>query len=505
MNPRHQRRETAFRGPVMIGLGCCLLLTAACGTRQSRADVLKAEGAGGAAVTAGGDGGASAVAGGVVPGARTGGAAAPGTPGAATTGGGLATSGGSTGTPAGGGTTGTTSGGGTTGSTSGGGTTGSSSTGTTGATGGGCTKVGKTIVLGQVVSASGIIGANVGSAIPVLQAWAKYINASGGIACHPVSVLGRDDASDPGKASSAVQDLVENRKAVGIVASFVPLSISGFKSAVDKEKVPVIGGDLFSTTWWDDPLFYPVGTYVNANAFGSSQALAASGQTKVAVIYCIEAGVCPPYKDAVVQNASKGRYTVVYDKQVSITQPTFTSECQSAKAAGATQINMILEGGGVARFASSCANLGYYPKFAVASLGATFDPNSADVQKMTATIASAANDWFTASVPGQKAFQDSMKRYAPNLKLDPTSILAWADGMMVKAAIERLGAEAQGDITTAMLRKALAKTQNETLDGLITPNSFSPSQGVNPKNMCYFTDQFRGDGKWHRLNQSCLS
>jgi branched-chain amino acid transport system substrate-binding protein len=361
-------------------------------------------------------------------------------------------------------------------------------------------------VLGQVVSASGIIGANVGSALPAMQAWAKAMNAGGGIACHPVTVLGRDDASDPGKASSAVQDLVQNKKAVAVVGAFVPLSISGFKSAVDKEKVPVIGGDLFSTTWWTDPLFYPVGTYVNANAFGSSQALAAGGAKKVAVIYCIEAGVCPPYKDAVVQNAGRGGYSVVYQKQVSITQPTFTSECQSAKDAGATQINMILEGGGVARFANSCAQLGYYPKFAVASLGATFDTGNVAVKKMTVTIASAANDWFTTTVPGQVEFQNAMKRYAPNLKLDPTAILAWADGMMVKAAIERLGSSAHGiPVTTEMIFKGLSMVKGETLKGLIAPNSFSPSRGPNPKNNCYFTDQFRADGKWHRLNESCLT
>jgi branched-chain amino acid transport system substrate-binding protein len=355
------------------------------------------------------------------------------------------------------------------------------------------------------VSASGIIGANVGSALPVLQAWARYINASGGIACHPVTVLGRDDASDPGKASSAVQDLVESSKAVALVANYVPLSISGFKSALDKEKVAAIGGDLFSTTWWTDPLFYPVGTFVDANAFGSSQSLAAKGATKVASIYCLEAAVCPGYNAAVVNNASKGGYKVVYKKQVSITQPSFTSECQSAKSAGATQVNMILEGGGVARFANSCAQIGYYPKFAVASLGATFDPGNAAVKKMTATIASAANDWFTSDTPAQAAFQTAMARYAPNVKLDPTSILAWADAMMVKVAVEKLGAAAVGKpITAAMIRQGLAKVQHETLGGLIQPNDFSPTQGVNPHNNCYYTDQFQADGKFHKLAIGCL-
>jgi ABC-type branched-subunit amino acid transport system substrate-binding protein len=482
-------------GRLVLVVGCAVVLTA-CGSRVPTADIVKAEG-GGAVTTVLG-----------TPSPGTQGTVVGGTSGGAVTGGAgpVASGAAGPGTTTGGGTAVGSSGGGTTGGATGGGATGGGTTG--GATTGGgttCTKAGPTILLGQVVSASGIIGANVGSAIPALQAWAKAMNAQGGIACHPVQVFAKDDASDPGKSSSAVQDLVQNKKVVSLVGAYVPLSISGFRSAVDKEKIPVIGGDLFSVDWWESPYFYPVGTYVNANAFGSSQALAAAGATKVAVIYCLEAAVCPPYKDAVVQNAAKGGYQVVYNTQVSITTPSFTSQCQSAQSAGATQINMILEGGGVARFANSCAQIGYYPKFAVASLGATFDIGNAAVQKMSVTIASAANDWFTRTTKGQVAFQDAMKRYAPNQKLDPTAILAWSNGMMVKKAIEKLGASAVGvPITTAMVRKGLAMVQNETLDGLIASNSFSPTMGPNPKNMCYFTDQFRAPGQWHRLSIGCL-
>lgn len=373
----------------------------------------------------------------------------------------------------------------------------------------GCTKQGPPIVLGSVVSASGIIGANVGSAIPVLGAWAKYINATGGIACHPVQLFSQDDASDPGKASSAVQDLVQNRKAIGLVGNFIPLSISGFKSALDKAKVPAVGGDLFSTTWWSDPLFYPVGTHVDANATGSTLSLVKEGFDKVAVIYCIEAAVCPPYKDAIKKNASANGYEVVYDVQVSITAPDYTTQCQSAKNAGAEQINMIVEGSGVSRIARSCASIGYFPRFAVASLGATFDINDKNVQKMSPTIASAANDWFTSGSAGQKEFQDAMKRYAPTLKLDPTAPLAWADGMMVKAAIEKLGAAAEGvPITTEMLRKGLSLVKNETLKDMIRPTSFSPDQGVNPKTPCFYSMIFSKPGspvgRWEKASSGCL-
>ncbi len=388
-----------------------------------------------------------------------------------------------------------------------GGTGGSAKAGTN--TSAGCTQQGPPIVLGQVVSFSGFIGANVGSAVPVLGAWAKHINAQGGIACHPVQLFSADDASDPGKSSAAVQDLVKNKKAIGLVANFVPLSISGFKSALNSVKVPAVGGDLYSTTWWSDPLFYPVGTYVDGNAIGSTVSVAKGGANKVASIYCIEAAICPPYNQAVKRGAANGGYQVVYDVQITVTAPDYTTQCQSAKNAGATQLSMIVEGSTVSRFARSCAAIGYFPKFAVASLGATFAPTDENVRKMSVTIASASNDWYSSDSAGQKTFQDAMKRYAPTLKLDPTSPLAWADGMMVKAAIEKLGAAAVGvPITTEMLRKGLSMIKNETLQDMIKPTSFSPSQGVNPKTPCYYSMVFSKagspPGRWEDASSGCL-
>ena len=372
-----------------------------------------------------------------------------------------------------------------------------------------CTKQGPPLILGQVTEASGIIGANNGQAIPVLQAWAKYINANGGIACRSVQVISQDSASDPAKASAQVRDLVQNKKAVALVANFVPLSISGFKSAVDELKVPVVGGDLFNSIWWADPLFYPVGTHVTAQAVGSTTAMAKAGADKVAVIYCIEGAICPPYKDAIRQYADSSGYSVVYDVQVSLTQPDFTSQCQSAKNAGATAINMIVDGSAVGRVARSCAAIGYFPKLAVASLGATFDQNDKNVRKASVSIASATHDWYSTEVPGQKALQESMKRYAPTVKLNSTAPLAWADGMMVKVAIEKLGAKALGvPITSVMVREGLAMVKNETLGGLVKPNSFSPTQGVNPPNPCYFAFVFSPPGKegqWARATDGCMT
>ena len=489
-----QPRRRIRRSPRVIVAAAALsaLLTAtACGTRVPESSVIKAEQ--GAIVTLNA-GQAAALAGGGTQ--NGGGALSNGAGGLGTlpTAGATLAAGGGTGTGSAGGGAGS-SGGGTSGSGSGAGGSGGGSNASAS-----CTSQGAPLVIGQVTTASGVIGPDVGSAATVSQVWARYINANGGIACHPVQVLTRDDGSDPSKSQSEVNDVVGNGHAQALFADFVPISIAGFQSAVDKASVPVIGGDLFSTVWWSDPNFYPVGTYVSSNAIGSTAAVAKTGHTKVAVLYCIEAAICPPYKDAVVSGAAKNGYQVVYNSQVTITAPDYTSVCQNAKNAGATQISMIVDGSAVSRIARSCLSIGYNVPMAVASLGSTFPKSDANVQKMTVTLASAAAPWFLSNTPALAAFQSAMHTYAPSLPTDPTTIVAWADGMMLKTAIEKLGAAARnGPITTSMIKKGLEMVRNETLGGLVAPTSFSPNNGPNPHNPCYFPATFGSGGVYRSL------
>jgi branched-chain amino acid transport system substrate-binding protein len=471
-----------------------MALATSCGSRVPTAAIVRAEGSGQQLASASGQSG----------GGSSGSGSALGSTGKSTT---TIAAGSGSGVTGGGGST--TSGGS---SSQGGGTSsggGSGATPSAAAVAAGCTKEGSPLIIGQDISATGIIGADIGSAKPVLAAWVAYINAQfGGLQCHPVQLYSEDDQSDPNKAASNVNDLVQNKHAVALVGNYVPISISGFRSALDQNNVPAIGGDLFALDWDQDPLMYPVGTGVEADAYGSVQSLAAAGHKKVAVLYCVEAAICPPYNADIQKDAAKAGATVVYSASVSITQPDYTAECEAAKNAGATQIAMIVDGGAVDRLAASCKSIGYVVPYAIASLGATFSKTDPNIAAMTATIASQAVPWILNDTPAEQAFQTAMKTYAPGLPLDPTTTVAWADGMMLQAAINQLGTAARGvNITTAMIRQGLAKIQNEPLGGLIAPQSYSPNEGANPPNMCYFPAFFNTGSQWTApigSNSACL-
>jgi branched-chain amino acid transport system substrate-binding protein len=362
-----------------------------------------------------------------------------------------------------------------------------------------CTGQESPVVIGQVTEASGIMGQNTGSSAPVVAAWAKHVNdAYGGLACHKVKLLLGDDQSDPGRAAAFVDDFV-NRGAVGFVGNFVQLSVSGFRSAINKHGTPAVGGDGFAADWTEDPLMYPVGTGFKALAFGTMASLAqTTGAKKVAVIYCIESAACPLFFRSIRDNAASIGASVVHDAGVSITSTDFTAFCQNAKNAGATQITALLDGSSISRLGRSCASIGYAVPFAVGSLGATFTKTDPNLRSRTVTLASSVQSWFdSGGGPGQAEFLAAMRDYVPNLGLDPASVLAWSDGMMLKAALDRLGAEArEHDITPAMIRRGLAMLKGETLGGLVAPTTFDPSRGANAENPCWFPVVFGHDGRF---------
>lgn len=360
-----------------------------------------------------------------------------------------------------------------------------------------CTSAGEPVIIGQVASASGIVGQNNGDAVPVAQVWAQHMNEKfGGLACHPIRFISKDDGSDPGRAASAVAEL-KQQGAQALISNIVPLSFSGFHSGVDKAKIPAIGGDLSDLPWWEDPLLYPVGTSIEAVSYGTMATVAEHGFKKVAVLYCVEAAACPTFAAAVRTHAGKQGAKVVYESSVSLAAPDYTSQCQNARNAGADQITLIMDGAGISRLARSCLAINYNVPFAAQALGANFDTSDPNVRKVTVSIAGFGAPWVDPSTPGQEEMLTALRTYAPSLRLDATAPSAWIGGMMLKAAVDKLGAEARDNpLTTDLIVKGLSMIKNETLDGMVGPTTFTGPTEPNPRNPCFFPVKFTSDGKW---------
>lgn len=461
-------------GPVALAAGMVLL--AGCGSAYTTDELLQAQGA---AAPAALDAGQSTPGTGAVPGSGTGAGAV--VPGAAVSGGSGtipnagasngATAPGTSGKPA----QSANSSAGTTPTTGGGGSSAGAGTGAGAAT---CTKPGAPLIIGQVGAWSGLVGQSAGGARTGLAVWANHVNAKGGLACHPIRLTSVDDQSDGAKAAAAVNDLVQNKKAVALVGSMVPIDAAAYRTATEANKVPTIGGDYVSEEWLKSPYMYPVGGSPEGVYTATMKGAVAQGKKSFATIHCVEAAACSLGQSIAVRNAESVGAKIVYSTTVSLTQSDFTSQCQNARSAKADAIYYFGDGASVHRLARSCNNLGFNPLIMIPSLAAISslrtDPN---VNKGGLVFGPSVFPWMLDNTAAHQEFQTAYKRYAPGAPTDAAAATGWTSGKMLEAVIAALGSEAvNSPITTDLIMKGLGKIKNETLGGLVPPTSYTFNQ-----------------------------
>ena len=197
------------------------------------------------------------------------------------------------------------------------------------------------------------------------------------------------------------------------------------------------------------------------------------------MVYCVEAAPCAQANQQSAKLAEAAGVTVVNNQSISLTQTDYTSNCQTAKNAGADSVLAVFDSSALQRFFRSCAAIGYFPPSATIGLAvgaaAAADPN---VRKATVTVTPTNAPYFNSFVPGVADFLRAMKRYAPGVEPDNSSISAFTSGRLFEAALARVAAEARsGRVTTAMILKGLNSIKNERLDGLVaTPLTFRANE-----------------------------
>ncbi|HVU72343.1 MAG TPA: ABC transporter substrate-binding protein [Mycobacteriales bacterium] len=350
-----------------------------------------------------------------------------------------------------------------------------------------CTTSGAPVVLGQVGTFSGVVGAVFSQAKTALAIWANDINSRGGLACHPVRVVSKDDGGSPANANSAVQDLVKNDHAIAIVGSMVATTVSGLQQGIDQTGVPAVGGDAANPIWTTDPLFRVEGGTFDPSLLGMAHLAALASKPKIGLLYCIEAAICSQSGPILTKGAPEVGAQIVYSASVSITQPSFTAQCQSAKNAGAQSLILGLDSSGVQRLARDCVALDYHPLL-ITTATALNGPSIADdpnLQGMQTT--SRVAPWMQTDTPGGAAFLAAVQRYAPTLAVDEAGAEGWASAKLLEAAVNALGASARGDLTPALIIKGLGLVKNETLGGLSPAITFTAGK-ASPENPCYYIE-----------------
>ena len=352
-----------------------------------------------------------------------------------------------------------------------------------------CTQQLAPVVLGQTLASSGLVGAAIAGLRTGLAVWAKDINARGGVQCHPVQLIQLDDASDPARVSANWNQLIHDRGAVALVGGGVPIAIAALRTSAERDKVPVVGGDVTAVDWVQSPYLFPTGGTPLTSYDGGliDAAKIAKGPLKAGIFYCVEASICTSLKNNLPKSAERAGAALGPVTAVSLTQPDFTSECQTMKAAGVNIIFFGIDGSASIRAARSCASLNYFPTIATGAIAvSTAAAADAGLRRNNMFLGTGVVPYTTTDTPGIKAFHEGMKRYAPSTLEGQQELLGWAAGKLFEAALAKVATKARaGTVTTEMILEGLWSLKGEKLDGLSPGATFtkgSPAKSID----CYY-------------------
>lgn len=351
-----------------------------------------------------------------------------------------------------------------------------------------CTQRLSPIILGQTLATSGLLGSTVGNTRAGLAIWAQAVNARGGIYCHPVQVTSLDDGSDSAKVAANWNSL-KNRGMVAMLGAAEPITMGALRASAERDKIPVIGGDLVDLAWFQSPWLFPQGAHPFTTFDGSlvEAAKARTGSKVAGLVYCVEASICTGIKNNYANSARLAGLNVGLVKAVSLTQSDFTAECQAMRDAKVDVLWLALDGSGNTRLARSCEALGYHPQLATNALGAPPAVAEDPLMRKRSLYLAAPNVPFSVrDTPGAAEFGAAMERFAPGFKLDQSVMQGWASGKLFEAALAKVAAQARtSDVTTQLILEGLWQLKKETMQGLSPGVTFGQDKpAVVPR--CYY-------------------
>ena len=324
---------------------------------------------------------------------------------------------------------------------------------------------------------------------PALQAWAKWVNAHGGINGHPVKLIIKDNKNDQALAVSLVKELVEEDHVIAFVSNQDGNLNSGYADYLEEKGIPVLGGSVFlPEPWISSPMFYPQGITAIQQLNAIIQTTKDQGFQNIGSLACAEATQCGAANKLLESLAEDAGLPYVYGAVVSSTAPDYTASCLAAKDAGAKMIVLLVASADQGtKIADDCARQDFSPAWFVP--GEAISSGYLSSKSFNNTYnTSPIQPWFSKD-PTMKDFHAAMKKYAKGVDLDDPNTMpltagdAWASGLMLEKAVELSGAT--GAPTTADILAGLAKFDNETLGGFAAGLTFTD---VSDKTVgCYFT------------------
>jgi branched-chain amino acid transport system substrate-binding protein len=320
------------------------------------------------------------------------------------------------------------------------------------------------IVVGDICSCTGPLGAGALPTTAVLQSWAKWVNAHGGIDGHDVNLIVKDDGSNQGVAISDTKELIAAH-----ADAIADNSITGeaWGSYARAAHIPVVG--LGGT--WDYPDYFVTGTTVN-NYYGAlAVAAKKSGAKKFGLVVCAEVAACTGAQAPTTAALKRVGIKLTYFTTISFAAPNYTAQCLATKESGAKIVEVGDAASVIQHFMEDCAKQDYQPKLVEALTVFNNWPETAAFNNTIAMMPTYPWPFHTAVT---KEMYSALDKYSPGTATNPdfsgTGAAAWADGIMIQTALQL--SKPGKNITAADVLNGLYKFHGETLGGLVPPTTF---------------------------------
>jgi branched-chain amino acid transport system substrate-binding protein len=329
---------------------------------------------------------------------------------------------------------------------------------------------GSPITIGVLCSCTGAFGSTVSQAYIVVQDWAKSVNASGGLSGHPVTLVEKDNASVAGTALTNAQSIISAKP-----TAIIDLDILDgvWEKPASAAKIPVVGGNFSSPSYYQDPNWYPSGQTNDSITYAVAATAKQAGATNLADFYCAESAQCQESVPLIKAAGQSVGVPVTYSASISATAPNYTAQCVAAQQAGVKAIFVGDTISVIARVANDCKQQGYNPIFVTEGTG---------FQDLALTAPGLENSlWspypilpYFSTASAVTAMNTVLDKYSPGLRNNPQTwseyaAQAWTAGLLIAESVKNAGVTASEAVTPAVITAGLNKVSSDTLGG------FSPS------------------------------
>lgn len=314
------------------------------------------------------------------------------------------------------------------------------------------------------------------------EAAVAEINAAGGICGRQLRVIWAATAGSADRYGQQARSLVDDQQVFALTAA--DLAHGGGAQFLAQRGVPVIGGESAANTWFQSPVYYPIGNQYNGTAMMADWAVRNGRATRFAVMSLALAVSQEGCASTRAQLERLGA-PIVYEASVPVGSADLTSFVQQARSAGADGILQCFDIGTGVALMRTLEQQQWRPYVGAVS-------GSADTLMLSSASAAVLEGmeinfptpcWCDVGSPAVDQYLRSHAAVAgPNARHSSFGVRGYLAAKLMEAAFRGVGPE----LTREAVIGWLDSQSSLTLGGLLPPDtSFVPTaQGFHPESNC---------------------